>query len=119
MGWKMGIPRKKSRRIDVDGKAFLWLMKPGCYCYEDCDKTHGGTVTFQIDEQRPGRVCQTYLSWSYPDGSVTPEIIRQVIRRALDTGWDPNERGGAFHIDGGHISQFETKASIIEEIMDG
>lgn len=113
----MGIPKKKSRRIEVDGRAFRWLMRPGCHCYEDCDKTHGATVTFQADEERPGRVCQTFLTWSYPDGSVTPEIIRQVIRKALKVGWNPSERGNAFQLEGANIEEFETKASIIREVM--
>jgi len=121
----MGIPKKKSRRIVVDGRAFRWLMRPGCHCYQwDCeDSQHGATVTFQADEKRPGRVCQTRLAWSHScsqphlNGSVTPEIIKQVIQKALKVGWDPDAKGNAFKLEGAHIEEFETKDSIIREVM--
>jgi len=89
----MGIPRKGSRLVDVDGQKFCFLVKqtfiPG---HKDQKEL---SVTAQEDADRPGRVLQFRLPYGYP---VTPETVREFIRMALEEGWRPSERGGAYEL---------------------
>lgn len=87
----MGIPKKKSRRIVVDGRKFLYLVKE-TRGLEDHDHKLL-CVTVQEDADRPGRVMQFW----YPHGvAVEPSVVHEGIVTALSAGWDPEERGGAF-----------------------
>ena len=107
----MTLPRKRTRRIVIDGIGYLWNMgktsKPKYRGYptrETCDSKSKATstITFQLDETRPGNICQVVLSWNYDIwgsngvSSVTPEAISIIIRQALDSGWDPRKRGSVY-----------------------
>jgi hypothetical protein len=65
-------------------------------------------------------VLQQVLQWIGGD-AVTPEVIREIIRRALVDGWDPASRKKPDRninnkkID---VGGFETKLSIIREVME-
>lgn len=91
----MGIPRKGSRRVDVDGKEFRYLVREDGSAYDEENNPHPESVlvTVQEDDDRPGRVLQ----WKWPYGaSVMPEDIRGAVRLAMERGWVPSERGGPF-----------------------
>jgi hypothetical protein len=114
----MGMPRKRSRVIDVDGKSFRWMLNCGSAQDWDEDPTCAGTVTVQENCEKPGHVLQQILMWLGGD-SVTPEIMREVIRRALADGWVPSSRtkpGKNIHNKKVDVSEFETKLSIVAEV---
>jgi hypothetical protein len=50
-----------------------------------------GVLTLQEDVKEPGHVLQYRLTW-LTTTTVTPEIVRTIIRRALLGGWDPASR---------------------------
>lgn len=99
----MGMPRKGSRKVEVDGEQFLWRIGHNTRHYGDAPMVV--TLTIQRDEERPGRVCQVTLRSKRIKGdpryyghkaSLNPQDVRDVISRALKRGWNPSERGSAF-----------------------
>ena len=116
----MGIPKKGSRRISVDGKDFRWMLRsgnPNPRWDDPPPTTNGGTLTVQEDTEKPGRVVQAYLSWRL-SSPVTPEIVREVIRRFLTRGWDPSARGSALQMKDIDTDLIETKDSIVRSVME-
>ena len=95
----MGIPRKGSRRLVVDGKEYRYLIRPDGQFVENDDPSIGDRekefllVTVQEDSDRPGRILQ----WRWPNGAaVMPDDIKSAVMLALERGWVPSERGGTF-----------------------
>jgi hypothetical protein len=103
----MSIPRKKSRRIVVEGRPFRWMLKgrpryfgdtPGCFRF-----------VAQEDVERPGRVLAAWLVsklWTEDHdlfgchrASVLPSDAAAIIQRGLQTGWDPVDRGSSFELN--------------------
>jgi hypothetical protein len=89
----MGIPRKGSRSVDVDGQKFRFLVKE-THIPEHQDQKEL-SVTVQEDADRPGRVLQFRLGYGFP---VSPDWMKEIIRQALKIGWDPKSKGSAFSI---------------------
>jgi hypothetical protein len=112
----MTIPRKGSRVVDVAGRKFRWSLSPkGKVAARDRMGRRDpmrdrltGVLTVQEDVKEPGHVLQHELYW-FEDHAVTPEVIREVIRRAVDAGWDPASRQ-KFRLHGEKI--------IVENIME-
>ncbi len=114
----MGMPRKGSRIIDVDGHSFRWRLNSRKHRYSyDEPELAVGHLTVQQDLERPGHVFQQWLHW-YPGTSVTPEIVREVIRRALDAGWDPNSRKKPKEPGAIDVESIDTKMSVIKQVHD-
>lgn len=101
----MGMPRKNSRKVEVDGVQYLWRMNRKTRYRGDAPLAT--TLTIQRDDERPGRVCQMLLrSKNIRDemdegdylhrATLNPQDVRDVIDRALKRGWDPSERGVPF-----------------------
>lgn len=88
----MGIPKKGSKSVDVDGRKFRYLVKE-VHIQEHNDQLEL-SVTAQEDVERPGRVLQFRLGYMFP---VSPNWVGLVIRRALKDGWDPASRGIPFY----------------------
>lgn len=90
----MTIPHKGSRLLDVDGKAFRFLVKDlrGPTVSESGEPTQV-RVTVQEDSDQPGRPLQ--FTWPYGH-AVTPEDVRTAVRDGVKAGWDPASRGGVF-----------------------
>ena len=105
----MGIPRKKSRPIEVEGRKYRWLPKHGK------GRIIGNSrctmhLIIQIDDKRPGRILSTWLSSKNWKGdprdpennyythraALTPKDVREVILKGLELGWDPMEKGTPF-----------------------
>lgn len=101
----MGMPRRGSRKVELDGETYLWRVS-GKTRYRG-DAPAAMTLTMQRDEERPGRVCQVMLrsrniredmeEGDYQHrATLHPSEVRQIIAHALSKGWDPSERGSAF-----------------------
>lgn len=115
----MAMPKKGTRRIEVDGRAFRWRL-PGARFSEDQGLAPGGrlaTLTFQEDTKQPGRVAQVDLRW-LDDQSVVPEDVQSLVRRALKAGWDPNERGGPFRLPETKLNSVPTKIRTVRAVME-
>ena len=91
----MGIPRKRSRRLELPGgRKFIYLVKETTI--EDNLDQKELTVTVQADTEKPGRCLQFKYSFG---AEVTPSMMALIVNEALSNGWDPTERGGAFAYD--------------------
>lgn len=104
----MGMPRRNSRRLEIDGETFLWRMDRKTR-YRG-DSPLATRVTVQRDDPRPGRVAQFMLrSKRIRDDSdegdyqhratLGPGDVRRLVLFALRRGWDPAARGPAFQVD--------------------
>jgi hypothetical protein len=108
----MGMPRKGSRKVEVDGDTFLWRISGDSYSR----RWHSGLspvsllLTCQRDEERPGRVLQASLISRNPPAddpdyapghraTLYPADVRQIIAHAVSKGWDPSGRGAAFELE--------------------
>ena len=65
------------------------------------------TLTVQEDVDEPGHVLQHELSW-LERNPVTPEVVRTIVRRAMDAGWNPSNKS-AFRLNHQRV--------IVENIM--
>lgn len=115
------MPRKGSRVIDVDGQMFRWKLASSHFISRISDPPPSrstGTLTVQEDNERPGHVLQHGLSWLIGN-SVTPEVVREIIRRALKAGWNPASRKApTMHGQDVDVETIETKISVIRDVMD-
>ena len=93
----MSIPRKKSRKLVVDGKPFLWLLKPsnGCGWYMRPDPCDQLRFVAQEDADKPGRPVLVDLGKWGSRSAFTPKDAEAVIRLGLEEGWDPSSKSGA------------------------
>ena len=108
----MGMPRKRSRKVEVDGVTYLWRVRDGHNPDNHYFYNSGSYLwlTVQRDEERPGRVVQFVLeSKRWADVSeydreqgcghnvtLTPADVRSLVAFALRQGWNPSERGTSF-----------------------
>lgn len=104
------MPRKGSRKIELEGEVYLWRIRGDSYSRQWLGTSPVVlTLTCQRDEQKPGRVMQATLKslnppTSTPDyetghvASLHPSEVKQIIIYALSKGWDPAKRGGAFYL---------------------
>ena len=90
----MSIPRIGRRHIHVDGVDYVWTIrkKP---TYNQAAFHAPMTVAIQLAEGRS--VLRVHLSASRPDTwgaphdtTVTPDMVREMIRVALGDGWLPS-----------------------------
>lgn len=102
----MGMPRKGSRKITVDGRRFLWRLGG---TRRLIDEAPGAvTLTFQEDTENPGRVAQVSAvvkvpkteDWEALKASIKPRDASLALGACLTHGWDPRERGSAWRYTG-------------------
>ncbi len=94
----MSLPRKGSRRIEVDGKEFIWLIrKKPTYTQGVAE----GPMTVAIQAAEGRSVLTVDLKVSRPDNwisphetQVTPEMVREMVRAAMKDGWLPASDDG-------------------------
>lgn len=76
----MAIPKKGTRTINVDGKAYQWFAQV------DADYFHKRFIIESIDDNR----YQIIGSFVYKhDLVISPSLIKQAIQQAKDQGWKP------------------------------
>lgn len=101
----MTIPAKGSRRVCVDDAEYSWRIrkKP---TYDQGVYQTPMRLAIQLCTDGPKQVLVVNLQVSRPDNwiaphqtSVTPAVVRDIVRRALKKGWIPNGGGSAFQID--------------------
>lgn len=104
----VGMPRRKSRRLEIDGETFLWRMDRKTRYRGDAPLAT--RVTVQRDDPRPGRVAQFVLrskriredcdEGDYQHrATLGPGDVRRLVLYALERGWNPAVSGPAFKVD--------------------
>ena len=119
----MGMPKRKSRLIVVDGRSYRWRLTGFGKPWDDewmyaPPRSRSGTVLLQADEDRPGRVCQFSVFGKEGD-SVTPSVMEKLVRRVLAAGWDPDARGTPFQAGDVDLKDYPSKEAIVREVMEG
>lgn len=80
----MGIPKKKSRKIVVDGYNLRYAVKE-THIPEHKDQKEL-SITIQEDVDNPSGVCQFRENYG---AAITPKYMEERIKEALQLGWDP------------------------------
>ncbi len=121
----MGMPRKGSRKIEVNGEQFLWRVGGSTRYTKETPVIL--RLTCQRDEERPGRVMQAtlrsiveiddyLLEHGQHRATLHPGEVSQIIAHALSKGWDPAERGSAFQLSPRHKQPLPEQYEIITPI---
>ena len=97
----MSLPRKNLRAVEVDGIAYEWLIrkKP---TYSQAAFNSSMIVAIQKAEEERPCVLVADLQVKRPDNwisphqtAVKPAMVRNLISKALESGWQPTS-GGKF-----------------------
>lgn len=95
----MSIPRKGSRKVEVEGSPYLFIVKQakGGNLVDLPDGTQryepDSVVTVQEDVERPGNVLQARFPYGF---TVDLPVVFGCIQEAKKKGWNPSARGPAF-----------------------
>ncbi len=89
----MSIPRKGSRKLVLEGKAFLFLVKQ--ITIPDHADQKAARIVIQRDVEKPGRVLRGAFFFGV---AFTPAYVKELIQEGMRLGWDPDERGAAFDL---------------------
>ena len=88
----MTLPRRKSRRIEVEGTAYRWLAS---------GSDEGINVYVELAENPGQLLCRTY-DYRYDEAGnqipVASGDVASLIRSAIERGWVPDKRGPDFRI---------------------
>lgn len=87
----MGIPKKKSRVVNVDGRSYRFIVKE-THIPDHKDQKEL-SITVQEDVKKPGRVFQFRAGYAV---IITPRLVQAMIVKAIEAGWKPGVRGAAF-----------------------
>jgi hypothetical protein len=97
----MAIPKKGSRRINVDAIEYRWTIrsKPTY-----CQAAFGNEMTAAVElADSPRSTLSITFPWmrcdnwiGNPETPVTPKDIESSIKAAISQGWKPDGKGSAF-----------------------
>lgn len=100
----MGIPRKGSRPICVQGINYRWLVRKKA-TYSQVDYGIGYLHVAITLEENQGTVLVIFTNHKHPLDVVAKEIIPVIpsivsswILEALNLGWQPENDGSQFHV---------------------
>lgn len=100
----MTMPKRGSRTIQVDGHEFRWRIR---HKPTYSQMVFRGSLTIAIERTEPSSSCILLIDTETPrpdadmaptDISVTPSMIADWIRQALQSGWIPDQVGSAFKL---------------------
>ncbi|MFF2555485.1 hypothetical protein ACFVUS_31075 [Nocardia sp. NPDC058058] len=77
----MGLARKGTRILDVDGEIFRWVVAP--------DDEPGLGIVVEIAEGQGQRM----VTWVDHGTVITPGVVAEIVRKALHNGWTPQQAG--------------------------
>ncbi len=92
------LPRRGSRRIEVEGHALLWwVRRRGARGCPDCDEC----IVVLAHASRTGSFVRVGVpdAWHTEVLPITPARIAGLVQKALRRGWLPGQGSGEF--DGG------------------
>ncbi len=94
----MAIPKKGSRKIVVNDIVYRWRVRWKPSYAQECEGSNFTTAVELFEE--PKSVLHITFPWVRYDAyfgvaekSVTPKLIEQCIKNALQEGWQPNKNG--------------------------
>lgn len=91
----MSLPHKGSRKVEVDGVHYRWMIRrkptysqalketPMTLAIEPCDAA--GKLTVSLGVSRPDNWLDSHQT------SVTPKVVAEIIREAVVAGWDSDD----------------------------
>ena len=97
----MGIPKKGSRKITVDGEPFIWLIRKKA-TYGQTDFGVGLNVAVEHAEESGSKLIILTdkphpKDWATREvKAVTPSEVASWINRAIKAGWEPKKSGKPF-----------------------
>jgi hypothetical protein len=99
----MTIPKRGSRRIEVDGEAFLWRVRKR----PTADQRSGRTpLLIAIASEQGGPALIVRCLFSHPSNevalhaeAVTPAQVAAYVREGKRAGWAPTKPGRAFELE--------------------
>ena len=93
------MPRKGSRRCTIGDRLFFYRISGNDtrtkLTVQSEDEDEKGT---RLDVPSGGRVLQVHMEVLGVGGPLKPTEVKQIIAHSLSKGWDPNEKGAAFHL---------------------
>ncbi len=99
----MSLPRKGTRRLPFDGQVYEWRIRHKA-TYSQGLAQSNMTLAIQADTDKNSRsLLLVDLGVSRPDNwivphqtAVTPDIVVDIIYKALQKGWLPLQKGSPF-----------------------
>lgn len=95
----MSLPKKGRRPISVDGQPYCWrIRRAPTYTQGAFEGSMTLAVQHASDDSQSVLVADLVISrpdnWIAPhQTSVTPQMVRDIIRAAVAAGWDPWSKG--------------------------
>ncbi|SNR14735.1 hypothetical protein [Tenacibaculum jejuense] len=98
----MAIPKKGTRKIDVDGLKFRWLIrKKATYTQSvygigklhvaiELEENPGTNLFIRTDRKHPNDIETEMVN------PITPYDISNWIKQAFELGWNPSKNGNTF-----------------------
>ena len=89
----MGLAKKGSRLIDVEGRRYRWVVSPDSgfmVIVVEAEPESGQRLELQVsyrDRAEGGQAAQ-----------LTPAVVRRAVLLALEEGWKPGSKGPAFRL---------------------
>ena len=90
----MGIPKKGSRKITVDGDNFIWLIRRK-QTYSQIDFGMGLNIAVEHAEESGSKLVILTDKINKVQ-SVTPVEVSSLINQAIKAGWEPKKSGKPF-----------------------
>jgi len=102
----MSLARKGLRRLPVDGQIYEWRIRRKA-TYSQGIESGNMLLAVQADTDKNSRTLLVAdLGVSRPDNwmiphqtSVTPDMVVNIIFKALEKGWKPLQKGNTFFLD--------------------
>jgi hypothetical protein len=97
----MAISKKGFRKIEVNEHLFLWKVRKKI----SWEEKHDGPLKIPIQSIKGGQLLIAMIAFSrsgygyYTLETITPNLIRKCILRAIKLGWDFGKEGKAFELD--------------------
>ncbi len=100
----MGIPKKGSRKISVDGIEFRWKIRKKPSYGQAIDESNLTAAIELYDSPRTTLIVTFPFtrpdSWISPSNdSVKPSDIKDSIIQAIQKGWNPKSGSSTFHLE--------------------
>lgn len=105
----MALPKKGIRKIEYEGHKYGWLIRSKPTYTQGAFQSPMTIGIQELDCEMP-KVLYVTLNIDRPDNwlsshqtQITPNIIRNIIKGAIEEGWVFNEGGAAYEYEFGVI----------------
>lgn len=104
----MGFARKGFRKIIIQEEVFLWKLNSKVAMAQEFGYSPIYIAIQKANSNGSKLIANTNMEpkWNYAAGNpnsefrgITPKDVRKIIIKALNEGWQPNEKGKPFEVD--------------------